>query len=596
MFVTNRQENPCEDSGLFSNNSDARHLQNIHSPCQPQPIFQSSHKDQSLQPNIHHRSQEADLCPQPPLSFEHAEPKEEKSTERMNGLQQTTTEIQSTPTDSVPQSSNFLSTPEDYHELHTFINPNKQHPHFNNQRLNETQQKQYKSMEHQSQNESVYELQTDLSASVSSPPTSLLSTGKKKKQHMSAKRQIGVCHQFSPLDLRSARIALYSIIQQLFLPEFKYIKGSTIPEDSTSNLPVESSSKRIKKNSHLLSLSPFFDEDNNVIRVGGRLANSPYSVDKKFPIIIPKTSPLAELLIRESHSRNLHSGPQLTLFALRQTVWIPGGVASVKKVIHNCKPCIRFDARIRQPLMGDLPAERIVESFAFQFTGMDCCGPFYTKDSSQKLQKSYAAIFICFTTKAIHLEPVENLTKEDCLDILKRFTGRRGTPQAIYSDNSTTFIGARGELEFRRLLRDEEFKDLVNNFASQNHLDWFTIPPRTPHFGGLWEAAVKSTKRHLYRTVGSTKLSTSAFTTLLTQIEAILNSRPLTAPSTDINDPLAFTPGHFIIGRAITAIPEPSSPKNNTLSRHWRNIDKMIRQFWKKWSVEYLSSLQQRNK
>ena len=103
-------------------------------------------------------------------------------------------------------------------------------------------------------------------------------------------------------------------------------------------------------------------------------------------------------------------------------------------------------------------------------------------------------------------------------------------------------------------------------------------------------------KRQLYRTVGLTKLSSSAFTILLTQIEAILNSRPLTAASTDINDPLALTLGHLIIGRPITAVPEPSSPKNNTLSRHWRNIDKMIRQFWKKWSVEYLSSLQQRNK
>ena len=102
-------------------------------------------------------------------------------------------------------------------------------------------------------------------------------------------------------------------------------------------------------------------------------------------------------------------------------------------------------------------------------------------------------------------------------------------------------------------------------------------------------------KIHLYRTVGLTKLSTSAFTNLLTQIEAIINSRPLTAPSTDINDRLSLTPGHFIIGRPLRAIPEPSLPKNNPLLQHWRNIDKMIRQFWKKWSVKYLSSLQQRN-
>ena len=140
--------------------------------------------------------------------------------------------------------------------------------------------------------------------------------------------------------------------------------------------------------------------------------------------------------------------------------------------------------------MGDMPAERIVESFAFQFTGMEYCGPSYTKDSSQRMQNSCAAIFICFTTKAILFEPEENLTKEDCLDNLKRFTGRRDTPQTIFSDNSATFIGGQVELEFRRLLRDEGFKDLINNFASQNHIDCFTIPPRTPHFEGLWETAV----------------------------------------------------------------------------------------------------------
>ena len=166
-------------------------------------------------------------------------------------------------------------------------------------------------------------------------------------------------------------------MQQPFLPDFRYIKGSTTPEDSTSNPPVESSRQCIKKT----VIYSFFDKDNNVIRVGGRPANSPYSVDKKFPIIIPKTSPLAELLIRESHLRNLHSGRQMSLFALRQTVWIPGGIASVKKFIQNCKPCIRFDSRIRQPLIGDLPEERIVESFAS--IRMDYCGPICTKDSSQ---------------------------------------------------------------------------------------------------------------------------------------------------------------------------------------------------------------------
>ena len=121
LFVTNQQENSCEDSGFSSKNQDAPHLQNIcygNDSQQPQPLLQSSHEDQSLQPNIHHRSQEADdLCPQPPLPVEPTESNKEQSTQHLNGVQQTTTEIQSIQTELVPESSNFLSTPDDHHEL-----------------------------------------------------------------------------------------------------------------------------------------------------------------------------------------------------------------------------------------------------------------------------------------------------------------------------------------------------------------------------------------------------------------------------------------------------------------------------------------------
>ena len=222
LIITNQQEILCEDSVFFSNNQDAPHLQNIcyrNDSREPQPLLQSRHKDQSLQPNIHHRRQKAeDLCPQPPPPVEHT--KEEQSTQCLNRLQQTTNEIQSTPTDLVPPSSNFFSTPDDHHELCSFLNPNEQHLHVKKQRLNENQQKQNESMEDKSQNKSVYELQTDLSASLSLT-TSLISTVKKKKQHITAKRKIGVCHQLSPSNLCSARIVLYSIMQQLFLPEFR---------------------------------------------------------------------------------------------------------------------------------------------------------------------------------------------------------------------------------------------------------------------------------------------------------------------------------------------------------------------------------------
>ena len=164
-------------------------------------------------------------------------------------------------------------------------------------------------------------------------------------------------------------------------------------EEEIINSTTKRRIKLLPKRGRLFRLSPFYDPDNKVVRVGGRLANSPYNIDQKFPILIPKDSPITVLLIREAHASDLHGGPQLTLFYLRQTIWIPGGLSAVKKVIYNCKPCIRHDARILPPQMGDLPTERVVSSFAFTHTGLDYCGPFSTKDNSGKLQKTYVALF-----------------------------------------------------------------------------------------------------------------------------------------------------------------------------------------------------------
>jgi len=165
----------------------------------------------------------------------------------------------------------------------------------------------------------------------------------------------------------------------------------------------------------------------------------------------------------------------------------------------------------------------------------------------------------------------------------------------MYSDNGTTFVGADRELteSFQASLRDPNFL----NHTATDHVSWHFIPPSTPHFGGLWEAGVKSVKHHLRRVIGPHTLTFEEMSTVLCTIEACLNSRPL-APLTDtVDDYDPLTPGHFLIGAAITTPPEPSvfNVNENRLSR-WQLVRQMTERFWKLWQSDYINTLQQRVK
>ncbi|XP_071579548.1 uncharacterized protein [Temnothorax nylanderi] len=165
-------------------------------------------------------------------------------------------------------------------------------------------------------------------------------------------------------------------------------------------------------------------------------------------------------------------------------------------------------------------------------------------------------------------------------------------------DNATNFAGADRSLkELRSLFQDEQHQATLQSVCADEGITWHTIPPNSPHFGGLWEAAVKAAKHHLKRTLGSTSFTTEELMTVTTQAEACLNSRPITPMSADPADLEALTPGHFLIGAPLNALPEPSllDVNLNRLSR-WQLLQQQLQMFWKRWSREYLSELQTRAK
>jgi len=346
----------------------------------------------------------------------------------------------------------------------------------------------------------------------------------------------------------------------------------------------------------LARLAPFVD-DSGIIRVGGRLRHSTLSYDCKHPMLIAKRSHLALLICRRWHRLTCHSGPRVMISLILRQYWIIAIRSVVHEVVTKCAVCVRLAAKPPQPLMADLPAARVQQVRPFARVGVDYAGPLQMRELKLRKSRSYKvyiAVFVCFSVKAVHLEVVSDLSTDAFLAAFDRFVGRRGLPSEVYSDCGTNFIGADKQLQ---ALINSPQGQLAITTNSRPHCKWNFNPPSAPHFGGLWEAAVRSTKRLLVRTMSTHVFTYEEFSTVLIRIEAVLNSRPLTPASTDPHDLECLTPGHFLIGQPLLAVPPRSNPDaTRNLTNRWKLLDQCHQAFWKRWSTEYLTTLQERMK
>ncbi|XP_064473912.1 uncharacterized protein LOC135388341 [Ornithodoros turicata] len=355
------------------------------------------------------------------------------------------------------------------------------------------------------------------------------------------------------------------------------------------------SNNALKRTSKLKDLRPFIDDD-GILRLGGRMGGSRQTFSECHPIILPTHSHYARLLILQSHRQVFHCGVRDTLVQLRERFWILRARQQVKRILRGCVTCRRNDARHLTQPDGQLPPDRVTMSHPFEVTGIDFAGPVMLK-RRRNYHKGYIVLFTCAVTRAVHLELCEDMSAIKFLQAFRRFTARRGICQTIYSDNALTFKKVAREIrDIQRILTDP----LVQDYSSRNGIRWKFIPERAPWWGGFYERLIRSVKSALRKTLSRNVVDFIEMQTLLAEVEAMMNSRPITFVYNENSEPTPLTPATMIMGRRLLAPPSTeSTTSRNTIHdasstkirETWKRQLHYLNAVWNRWQQEYLSEL-----
>lgn len=340
----------------------------------------------------------------------------------------------------------------------------------------------------------------------------------------------------------------------------------------------------------------WYDKTNQILRLNGRIQSENLSYDQKYPAMLSPNGTLSKLILHKIHKEN-HGGPQLMIQLYRQHYWTKKIRQLAQTIVHRCAACRLHHVQTCKQLMAPLPTNRTTPQHPFAESGVDFMGPvdiLTRRGRNPQIIRGYVCVFVCFVTRAIHLELVSDGTKDSFVAALRRFIATRGHVSRLWSDNGTTFIGADNYLTGIAQNHHEWSPTIQHDL----HFEWRFIVPRAPSWGGLWEAAVKSVKRHISRTMRDQRFTFEEYHTLLKQVEGWVNSRPLTPLTDDHTDTTALTPAHFLLAKPYTPLPEPGNLEEVPFNRlqRWNILQKLNQALWKRWQTEYLTTLIDRSK
>lgn len=346
-----------------------------------------------------------------------------------------------------------------------------------------------------------------------------------------------------------------------------------------------------------------------IVRLNGRLENSSLREDTIAPILLPREEHFTNLLIKKSHADICHGGVAHTLAELRQRYWVPHGRTAVKTTLRKCLTCIRYQGGpYKAKQMSPLPKSRVTVSPPFTNTGIDYFGPLYVKKEGHQ-KKVWICLFTCTAVRAVHLEVVEDMSAECFLDALRRLVARRGKPDEIITDNAKQFKTVQNTIDtaWANILADPT----VHSYMSEKRIKWKYIIELSPWMGGFYERLVGTTKMALKKSIGKLHLTSTQLQTIITEIEGVVNSRPLVYIDNDIENEV-LTPAHFLSLNPKTGTPilkeadedddrDDPNYQNEEMStakkllETWKKGNRHLEQFWKIWRDQYLLNLRERS-
>ncbi|KAF6027175.1 hypothetical protein EB796_014518 [Bugula neritina] len=349
-----------------------------------------------------------------------------------------------------------------------------------------------------------------------------------------------------------------------------------------------------EKEPNLIKLSPQFDAK-GILRVGGRARNAAdWTHNHKHPIIIPKQSHLANLIIKDQHEKICHLGYRSTLCAIREAgYWLINGPSTVKSYLRKCLPCKRLRNKPAAQQMGNLPEERLERTAPFTHIGIDAFGPFYVKDRRTE-NKRWGLVSTCLYSRAIHIEILEEMTTDCLILALRCFMAVRGPVKTIVCDNGTNFVGMRNELSRQLNLTDAKLK----SYLQANKIEINHNTPKASHQGGVTERMIRSIRAVLNGMNIRNKIDTKTLRAILFEVANIVNNRPLTGTLIHDVEEGIMTPNRLLTMKGpLLALPPGDFPTINVYSsKRWKVAQAVADKFWKAWKAEYFETIMHRQK